>query len=238
MSITAASARVQRVRHEIVRRELQVTQVEILSPNVRRICLGGSELVGFTSLGFDDHIKLIWPGAGEDVLMREYTPRSYDAQTGQLVLEFALHQQGLATDWAAQAYPGISLNIAGPRSSLIIPEDFDWHVLIGDETALPAIARRLDELPASARVIVFAKTADARDQRQFTSQANLEVHWFADDAALLVALAAYRFPSGEGFVWGAGEHHTIQAMQSLLAQEKGIPAEAMRLSAYWRQQAD
>lgn len=236
MSIAAASARVQRVRHEIVRRELQVTQVEILSPNVRRICLGGSELQGFTSLGFDDHIKLIWPGEGDAVLMREYTPRAYDAANGQLVLEFAMHEQGLATDWAAQAYPGVGLKIAGPRSSMLIPADFDWHVLIGDETALPAIARRLDELPAATRVIVFAKTADARDQRQFTSQANLEVHWFADDAVLLAALAAYHFPSGEGFVWGAGEYHTIQAMQSLLAQEKGIAAEALRLSAYWRKE--
>lgn len=237
MSIAAASARVQRVRHEIVRRELQVTQVEILSPNVRRIRLAGAELQGFTSLGFDDHVKLVWPGVGDEVLMREYTPRAYDAEKGELVLEFAMHQHGLATDWAAQAYPGINLKIAGPRSSWLIPADFDWHLLIGDETALPAIARRMEELPAGTQVLVFAKTADARDQRQFVSQAQLNVHWFADDASLLAALAAYELPAGTGFVWGAGEHHTIQAMKSLLEHEKALPAELLRLSAYWRNDA-
>ncbi len=237
MSITLAPAAIQRVRHEIVRRDLVVTQVEIVSPNVRRISLGGAQLAGFCSLGFDDHIKLIWPGEGEQVIMREYTPRHYDAERGQLVLEFVLHQHGIATDWAMQAYPGVSLKIAGPRSSTIIPDTYDWQLLIGDETALPAIARRLQELPASSKVMVFAKTADARDQRHFDSAARFEVQWFADDADLLAALKNLTLPAGQGFVWAAGEHHCIQALQAILRDEKGHSSEHLRCSAYWRKEA-
>ncbi|MCF7697685.1 siderophore-interacting protein, partial [Mycetohabitans sp. B2] len=83
---------------------------------------------------------------------RDYTPRRYDRHAGELDLEFALHDAGPASAWARQAQPGQWLGVGGPRSSLVIPTDFDWHLLIGDDTALPAIARRLDELPADTRV--------------------------------------------------------------------------------------
>ena len=85
---------------------------------------------------------------------RDYTPRRYDAGRNELVIDFALHDAGPATDWAAQAEPGQQLAVGGPRGSFVVPDDFDWYLFIGDETALPAIGRRLEELRAGARAIV------------------------------------------------------------------------------------
>src|SRR5690606_18646134 len=90
-------------------------------------------------------------------IMRDFTPRRYDAARGVLEIDFALHESGPATDWAKQASPGQKLVIGGPRGSFILPLDFDWYLLIGDETALPAIARRLAELPKGSRVVVLAE---------------------------------------------------------------------------------
>src|SRR5690606_21815632 len=124
------------------------------------------------------HVKLFLPGApgakpvlpvmgpkgpsfseGQDrPISRDYTPRLYDADAMELHIDFVLHHSGPATDWAAAAKVGDYLGVAGPRGSFIIPHEFDWHLLIGDETAIPAIARRLFELPARKQVLVVIKT--------------------------------------------------------------------------------
>ena len=135
----------QRVRHQPRRRELDVLRVEKIAAHMIRVTLGG-DLDGFTSLGFDDHVKLFFPeldappGADGERPMasRDYTPRRYDPVANSLEIEFVLHDAGPATRWAEQAAPGQTLRIGGPRSSFIIPTEFDWHLLMGDETALPA----------------------------------------------------------------------------------------------------
>ena len=142
-----------RVRHELHRRLLTVRQVQRLSPHMIRITLGGDDLEGFTSLGFDDHIKLIFadPATGQTALstdgprppMRDYTPRHFDAVAQTLEIDFALHDAGPATQWAEQATPGQQIGVGGPRGSMVIPMAFDDYLLVGDDTALPAIARRL-----------------------------------------------------------------------------------------------
>ncbi|HEY9065322.1 MAG TPA: siderophore-interacting protein, partial [Burkholderiaceae bacterium] len=143
-STTSAARRVQRVRHEIKRRELQVARVARVSSHVRRITFAGAALADFVSASFDDHIKLILPDAATGTpAMRDYTPRRVDTAACELDIEFALHGDGPAATWAAQARPGDRATIAGPRGSFVVPLDYDWHLLIGDETALPAVARRL-----------------------------------------------------------------------------------------------
>ena len=83
------------------------------------------------------------------------------------MIEFALHGEGPAAEWAAQAAAGHTLAIGGPKGSLIVPLDYDWHLLVGDETAFPAVARRLEQLPAGAKAIVDPAGADAADRREF-----------------------------------------------------------------------
>lgn len=139
-------------------------------PSTRRITLGGESLADFASASFDDHVKLIL----DDEVGRDYTPRRFDTAARELMLEFALHGDGPAAAWAAQATPGQRVAVAGPRGSFVVAPDFDWHLLVGDETALPAIARRLEELPPQARATVVLKV-DAADRRPLPSRASVDV---------------------------------------------------------------
>jgi NADPH-dependent ferric siderophore reductase len=231
-------SRVQRVRHEIKRRELQVRRVEALSPHVRSITLAGEALADFVSASFDDHIKLFLDAPeGAEPVRRDYTPRRYDAAAGELTLEFALHGDGPAASWAAQAEPGQRATIAGPRGSFIIPMDYDWHLLIGDETALPAIARRLEELPAGTRVNVLLQVPELADRRTLPTAANVNLQWVADEAELTAALRALPLPVGEGYAWCAGEAGAMAALRKILVEEKGHPRNAIRAAAYWKRGA-
>lgn len=233
----APTRRVQRVRHELKRRKLQVARVEQLSPHVRSITFSGPDLAGFVSASFDDHLKLILGGDTAAPVMRDYTPRHFDAARQELRIEFALHGDGPAATWAAQAAPGQQVDIGGPRGSFIIPTDFDWHLLAGDETALPAIARRLEELPAGTQAQVLLHVADPADRRALPSAAHVQLQWLDSGADLLAAVRALTLPAGEGYAWCAGEARLMAQLRAALVQEKGHPAHAIRAAAYWKQGA-
>ena len=223
---------VQRVRHELHRRELVVDSVTPLGEHFVSVTFGGAALDGFVSLGFDDHVKFML-GDGDDQVRRDYTPRSYDAQSRQLTIEFALHGEGAASDWARQAAPGQPATIGGPKGSMIVPLDFDWHLFLADVTGLPAIRRRLEELPSGTRAIVVAQVA-ASDRILPATQAQLEVHWADDADALVAAVRALTMPAGEGYAWGGGEGSMMRRVRDVLVDEKALPKEAMRISAYWK----
>lgn len=237
MSIEAPTSRVQRLRHEIKRRELTVARVESPTPGVRRVTLAGDSLADFISASFDDHIKLILPDGGGEPVRRDYTPRHFDTQRGELTIEFALHGDGPAADWAARARAGDAVAVAGPRGSFVIPVDVDWHVLVGDDTALPAIARRLEELPADAKAFVVGLTADPADRREFRGAAAVDVHWVASTEELTAAVRGLRIPEGEGYAWCAGEATAMAALRRILVDEKGVSRHAVRAAAYWKRGA-
>lgn len=235
MNIPVASkSRVQHVRHEITRRDLQVVRVDSVSPHVKRVVFGGEALEGFLSASFDDHIKFMLDVGAEEPVRRDYTPRHFDAIARELTLEFALHGDGPAASWAAQAAPGQRATIAGPRGSFIIPLDYDWHLLVGDDTALPAIARRLEELPRGARAIVVLQVPDVVDRRSLASQADVAVQWVTNTAELLAAVRALALPTGEGYAWCAGEAAAMATLRKILIDEKGHDRHAIRAAAYWK----
>ena len=237
MNTPTTVSRVQRVRHEIKRRDLQVVRVASISPHFKSITFAGESLADFNSASFDDHIKLLLDVGDTEPVRRDYTPRHFDARTGELTLEFALHGDGPAAQWAAQAAPGQRATIAGPRGSFIIPVDYDWHLLVGDDTAIPAIARRLEELPATAQAIVLLQMPDVADRRSFKSAAAHSVRWVSDTVELLDAARALRLPPGEGYAWCAGEAGAIAALRKILVNEKGHDRHAIRAAAYWKQGA-
>jgi NADPH-dependent ferric siderophore reductase len=232
MNSPATTRRVERVRHDLKRRVLTVTQVETLTPHFRRITFTDESLSDFASASFDDHVKVF-----VDADRRDYTPRSFDNAARELVIEFALHGDGPAADWAAQAAPGHTLAIGGPKGSLIVPLDYDWHLLAGDETAFPAVARRLEQLPAGARALVLLKADDAADRRVFASAADLDLTWVSSDEELLAAVRALALPEGDGYAWCAGEAASMAALRRELVDVKGHPREAIRAAAYWKRGA-
>ncbi|WP_236206789.1 siderophore-interacting protein [Pseudomonas tohonis] len=225
--------RVQRVRHELRRRELDVLRVERISPHFMSVTFGGDALADFVSASFDDHIKFMFVDGQGELVRRDYTPRRFDPERRELTLEFALHGEGGACEWAERAQVGDSALIGGPRGSMIIPMDYDWHLLVGDSSALPAIHRRLEELPAGARVSAIVQLAEA-DRRDLRSAASLDLRWVDTPEELVAAVQALPLPAGEGYAWGAGEHGMMTRVRALLV-EKGQPKEAMRVAAYWRQ---
>jgi len=234
MSSELSASRVQRVRHEIRRRDLEVVRVESPSPHFRSVTFAGEALAGFVSASFDDHVKFMLGTDSAEPVRRDYTPRRYDPVAGELTIEFALHGDGPAAHWATQAAVGQRATIAGPRGSFIIPLDYDWHLLAGDETALPAIARRLEELPAQAKVIVVVQVDDPADRRVLASAATVSLHWVDDSAALLATVRALALPPGDGYAWCAGEAGAMAALRRVLVEEKGVSRHAVRAAAYWK----
>jgi NADPH-dependent ferric siderophore reductase len=238
-----------RVRHEPRRRELEVRRVDKIAAHMIRVTLGG-DLEGFTSLGFDDHIKLFFPdGAapadGEpQFVSRDYTPRRYDPAAKTLDVEFVIHEAGPATRWAEQVRPGQTLRIGGPRGSFIIPTTFDWHLLIGDDTGLPAIGRRLAELPAGTRVVVLAEVDGPADHVELASAADVTITWAHRDGAeagasdvLARTLKTLQLPAGDYYAWVACESLIAKALRVQLIADHGANPKWIRAAGYWRRGA-
>lgn len=225
---------VQRVRHELRMREVSVASVTPIGAHFVAVTFHGDALADFVSLSFDDHVKFMFDGEDGVQVRRDYTPRRFDPDTRALTIEFALHGEGAASNWARRVKPGQRAIVGGPRGSMIVPMEFDWYLLAGDSTALPAMRRRLEELPAGSRVIVVA-AAGAGDRLPFGGAAQAEVHWVDGDDALVERVRALALPEGAGFAWGAGEAGAMRRLRAVLADENGIAKDAMRVSAYWKQ---
>ncbi|MNF33451.1 NADPH-dependent ferric-chelate reductase [compost metagenome] len=248
------SGAIHRVMHEIKRRKLQVLRVTDLTPRMRRITLGGSELAGFTSLGCDDHIKLLFARTPEEVAalqngasgansdgdsakpaMRDYTPRRVDLTAGELDIDFVLHGDGPASTWATCAQPGQDLYIAGPRSSMIVPHIFDSYWLIGDETALPAIARRLEELPAGCTVQVVVEVEDLGEHQALHSAAQVQVTWVhRHERNVLDVVAQLQCPEGQLYAWIATEAALSRKLRRVLLDTHGLLESQVKAAGYWR----
>lgn len=230
---------IRRIRHETRRRRLVVATASALSPRMRRIVLAG-DMAGFASLGADDHVKLFFPDGAGGTAMRDFTPRAFDLAGGTLTIDFALHEAGPATAWASAAQVGDSLEIGGPRGSAVVPDDFDWYWLAGDETALPAIGRFVEGLRAGMPVTTAVAIADAGERQDFATRADWRPLWAerdasgTDDAAALLALLdAESLPAGDGYVFVAAESSVARAVRARLIA-RGQPREHIRAAGYWK----
>lgn len=249
--------------YDLKPRVLEVRRVERITPRLARVTLGGSDLDGFQEAAPSDHVKVCLPlpgGDGEPVLplfgddgmepsppegphpiMRDYTVRSYRPAVGELDLDFVLHPGGAASQWASAAVPGDRLGIVGPRGSVVIPFDYDWYLLGADETALPALGRWLEQLPAGAAVSAFVEVADAQDEQKLESAADVSLTWLHRDGAepgtsplLETAVRAFVPPPGDGFVWLAGEAGTLKPIRRYVRNELAIPADQVDIDGYWK----
>ncbi|MCW3154186.1 siderophore-interacting protein [Achromobacter spanius] len=255
---------VERVRHNLKMRVLTVQRVERVAGLLARVTFTGDDLQDFVSASFDDHVKLFFPAdptqppalpnVGPDGVTfpdgvpkpaaRDYTPRRFDAERRELEIEFVLHGDGPACMWAEQAQPGQQLGIGGPRGSFVVPKAFDWHVLIGDETALPAIARRLEELPAKAQALVLIEVPSAENEMPLASSANVSVRWLPRNGTapgystlLLDAARELTLPDGEGYVWVAAESAVAKTVREIMVSRHAIDKSRIRAASYWKRGA-
>jgi NADPH-dependent ferric siderophore reductase len=229
-----------RVRHELRRRSLIVRRTELVTPRMLRLILAGEQLTGFLSASPDDHIKVFAPGESGAVERRDYTPRRYDAATNELTLDFALHDAGPVTAWARSVKAGDAAEIGGPRGSVVAPHDFDWWLLVGDETALPAIGRRVEEMPAGTPIVTIAGVTGPEEEQRFTTHAEHRAVWVhrpaaqaADPAPLLAALETYAPPAGDGFIWIAAEAGVARALRKHVVEVWRHPLPWLKAGGYW-----
>jgi NADPH-dependent ferric siderophore reductase len=225
---------------------------------MQRVVLGGEGLADFAADTCTDHyVKLLFPPAGvtypepfdpqriREELPREqwpvtrtYTVRQWDAEHRELTLDFVIHgDQGLAGPWAARVQPGETVFFMGPGGAYAPDPRADWHLLVGDESALPAIARALEALPHGARAHAFVEISGPDEEQKIDS--DVEVVWLHRGArpvgeALLEAVRGLDFPAGRMQAFVHGEAHFVKELRRLLRVERGIPREDLSISGYWR----
>lgn len=247
------------LRHPVVFRRVQVREVIDLSPHMRRIVVAGPELEGFHSGAPDDHIKVAFRNPGGEYVtptigpngpeypadkapspMRDYTPRHHDAAAGTLAIDFVIHGDGPASDWAEGVQPGDDFAFGGPRGSFLPADDFDHYVLAGDETALPAIARWLEEMPAGRRATVLIEIPEDADRQQLVTRADVDITWLPRDGApaetseLLEKALDALAPEGDAFWWIACESRRARLMRKALTELRGVPKDWIRATGYWK----
>jgi NADPH-dependent ferric siderophore reductase len=227
--------RIERIRHELKRRRLTVARLEKVGSKMKRVVLKGAELSGFTSPGFDDHIKVFF--TGDTPTMRDFTPRRFDAGAQELWVDFFEHGAGPAAEWLARASVGDSLEIGGPKGSAVIGlEGIDAHVLIGDETALPAISRRLEEFPVGTRALVIVELDADSVQSDFMSRASLQIVKVRR-GGIIDALRLLAFPRGNCFFWVACESGNARSIRRYLRDERKIDQPWIKAAGYWKRGA-
>ena len=182
-----------------------------------------------------DHDRDAWPAR------RRYTVRRWDPAAGELTLDFVVHgDTGVAGRWAHTASPGDVLVFEGPSGDYRPAPGADWHLMIGDESALPAIAASLEAVPAGVPVVVRLVCDGPEHEVPLQTEAALDLQWLHrsgldnDGELLPTAVRDLHFPSGRVHAFVHGEADEIRAIRKHLLAERGLDRQAMSCSPYWR----
>lgn len=231
--------RIERVRHELKARTVQVRNIEHLTPGMLRITFSGEGLSDFVSLAPDDHVKIVVPALAGENVRRDYTPRRHDPSARTLAIDFAIHDAGPATRWALDAKPGDVLQIGGPKGSAVVTADIRRWLLIGDETALPAIGRRIEEAKAGTRITSIVSVTGPREHQTFETAAHLTTLWnhrplqAASEPGSLLAMVKTVDLEPETFVWVAAEANVARSIRSHFVKETQLARGWLKVAGYW-----
>ncbi|MFG3119305.1 siderophore-interacting protein [Streptomyces sp. NPDC048197] len=238
----------------------RVRRTEQLTPHMVRVVLGGEGLAEFAAGEYSDHyVKLVFPVPGVrypepfDIAQiraefprdrwprtRTYTVRAWDPESRELTVDFVVHgDEGLAGPWAAAAQPGDEIFLLGPGGGYVPDPAADWHLLAGDESALPAIAASLARIPAGASVHAFIEVAGPQERQELTAPAGARITWIHRGDApvgrqLVAAVRDLAFPAGRVQAFVHGEAGFVKELRRLLRVERQVPREDLSISGYWR----
>ncbi|WP_242892314.1 siderophore-interacting protein [Actinomadura litoris] len=241
-----------------------VLRTERITPHMIRVVLGGEALAGFGAGEFSDHyVKLLFPQPGvtypdpldmervrEEMpreqwpVTRTYTVRSWDPDAVELTIDFVHHgDKGLAGPWAARVQPGEEIYFNGPGGAYAPSADAGWHLLVGDESALPAIAASLERLPGGAPARVFVEVAGPEEEQDLRAPAGTEIVWlYRGDGQvgeqLVEAVQKLDFPGDDVHAFVHGEANFVKALRRHLRVDRGLPLERLSISGYWRRGRD
>lgn len=237
-----------------------VLRVDRLTRSTVRVVLGGPGLDGFVMGDWTDgyvNCQFVPAGADYDVpfdddhvrslprelrpAARRYTVRRWDGARRELTLDFVVHgDEGVAGRWAQTAQPGDRLQLRGPSGGYAPDLSADWHLLVGDESALPAIAAAVERIPDDVPVRVLVEVDGAADELELASAGERHVVWVHRrgqhdvDRLLADAVAGLVRPPGRVHAFVHGEAVSVRALRTLLLREWEVPPEDLSLSPYWR----
>ena len=245
LDVSSALPIIEHIRMNPIRRNLVVKHTRRLTSRMLRVTLAGEDLNGFVSPSPDDHIKVFFPTADGGTDARDYTPRHFDSAANELSIDFYLHEAGAGANWARHAAPGDKLQIGGPRGSSVVSASGFWWLLIGDETAMPSVGRRLAEMASGTQVSCVLAVADAKEEQHLETKADLMVHWVhrppllaTEPEHLLAKLSEITLPEGPGFVWIAAETEVARAVRIHIVETRHHAPEWTKASAYWSATSD
>jgi NADPH-dependent ferric siderophore reductase len=240
---------------------LTVTKTEGLTPSLRRVWFESDDLSAFRDSGFTDrYVKLVFLKEGVDypepldvralrgVLppedmpsIRTYTALFPDIEAGTLAIDFVIHgDEGIAGPWAASAASGDRLMVNGPGGAYRPEPSADWHLLVGDESALPAITAALEALPDDAVVRVLALVDSPVHEVDLPLPPQSEITWVHRDGAsengpLEAAVRGMDWLPGRVHAFVHGEaQETMHGIRPYLLKERGLPRNDVSISGYWR----
>ncbi len=251
----------------------EVLRSERLTPHIIRVVLGGSGFDTFVPNDFtDSYVKVVFVKHSVDVaalpqpltldsfndlpveqrpLVRTFTVRSADTERRELVIDFVVHgDHGVAGPWAMAATPGQPAYLMGPSGAYAPDPAADWHLLVGDEAALPAISVALEALPDNAIGKVFIEVAGPDDEIPLKSPPGVGVNWIyrggradlvsedraGDHAPLIAAVKEANWLPGQVQVFIHGEAQAVMHnLRPYIRKERGVDAKwASSISGYWR----
>jgi NADPH-dependent ferric siderophore reductase len=228
---------------------------------VIRVVFGGEDVAAFPDTPFTDrYVKLQFPRPGvrypepfdpETIraerprdqwpVVRTYTVRAFDPAAGELTIDFVYHgDEGVAGPWAAAARPGDLLRLTGPGGAYTPDPDADWHLMVGDEAALPAIAAACERVRPGVPVLAFLEVDGAAERQPLAGA--VDARWLDRDPSapgrLADAVRAASFPPGRVHAFVHGEAGTVRDVRRHLLDDRGILREALSVSGYWRRGRD
>jgi NADPH-dependent ferric siderophore reductase len=214
-----------------------VLRREQLTSHLVRLTLGGAGLAGFTSTGIpDEWVGLVVPGQFQS---RYYTVRTWDG--AELVVDVVVHDVGLVTEWASGECVGDQVTITEPKGSFAMPdgaEGCNWLLLVGDLTALPAMARIARTHAAEVPTRIWAEVPDLPEQLAGYLPDGPEVTWLSlphgGTSRLAAVVETIDWPEGDGYFWMAGESAQMRAIRKFLMRERRLPSTAYDVMGYWR----
>jgi NADPH-dependent ferric siderophore reductase len=227
---------------------LVVTATERRSPSLVRVRFRSDDLSAFADSVFTDrYVKLVIPADGGEVV-RTYTALEPDLDARTLAIDFVVHgDEGVAGPWAAAAEPGDLLTVRGPGGGYAPDPAADWHLLAGDESAIPAIGAAIEALPDGATAYVFVEVSGPDHEVDLPARAGVEVTWLhrgasshsvGDDAAgvdLVAAVRGLAWPEGRAQAFVHGEAAAVMhGIRPYLLTERNLSRADVSISGYWR----
>lgn len=220
------------------RLSFEVVDSSRISPGMQRIILTAAELDGFRYAPGQD-VMLLVATEGNRPVRRRYTIRALDRSALRLTLNVVLHGDGPGERWVRAATPGDRIEGIGPRGKITTRPEADWHLFLGDESAMPAILAMTEALPGDADATLAIEVPGADDEQELLAPARTRVSWLhriggkAGDPALLSAEASeIELPPGNGHAYLFGEASVVAKMREILAA-RGVRQDQVSPKAYW-----